>query len=385
MYTIGIDLGTTLSRVAVLDDKGRPEIMENAEGELMTPSVVYFGEEGVIVGREAVVAGRDNPERVVRYAKRWLGDSQVNWEIDGTFYSPVDISSFILRKLRDDFVRIRGPVSRAVISVPAHFDANQRRLTMEAALQADITQVDLVNEPVASALMFVIGESIEAQALAADQTLVVYDLGGGTFDLSLVRYNDKKVSVIASTGDLQLGGIDWNERIVEQLALRFVAAHGLDFRTDRKFMTSMDERAEQAKRSLSTPNVTKQKVQIKYLGRELVTVIQRSEFEEWTRDLVERTCLLTEQLIEDGGTELVDINNLLVVGGSTRMPMIREAVKVLREDHLKGWTNPEFDPTSKISPEFAVAQGALMKCFLSNASYKSLSVFATSSHSGIGV
>src|SRR5262245_36156558 len=356
MHTIGIDLGTTRSRVALLDERGRPERMENAEGELITPSVVYFGDEEVMVGDRAVAAGQKHPERVVRNAKRWLGDPEKSWEIDGAVYSPVDISAIILRKLKHDVEQARGPVGRAVIGVPAHFDAQCRQLTLDAARQAGLARPDLVNEPVASALMFVLGEAIGYEELADDQTLLVYDLGGGTFDLSLVEYQKTSIRVLASTGDLKLGGIDWNERLIEQLAQRFARVHGTDFRRDQRFLLGMDQRAENAKRILSGQTTTT--VGVNYRGRAQKSVVTRDEFEEWTRDLVARTEVLTTQMLSDVGTRLEEIGNLLVVGGASRMPMIRDLIRKMRKKFLDPWSNPDYDPSRKLNPEFAVAQGA---------------------------
>jgi molecular chaperone DnaK len=401
---VGIDLGTTFSSLACLDEQGRPEVMENAEGELLTPSVVYFGEEGVIVGKEAARSGREDPEKLVANSKRFLGVRAHAWEINGGFYTPVDIAAFILRKLKHDFEHQRGPISQAVISVPAHFTSQQRHLTLVAARQAELNVLDLINEPVAAALTFLLGAGLNFSPLVDDQTLLVYDLGGGTFDLSLVRYTQEQIRVLAANGDLRLGGIDWNQRLIDNLTTRFHADHVIDLAADTRYVRRLHDPIEEAKRSLTNPFKSQTRVTITYRGIQGQYPLTRDLFESLTRDLVERTQTLTEQLVKDAfatpemfaGTGLSprtfletnrhwkQIDQILPVGGSTRMPMIRRMLDELCRKFL-----PEgFGPNYKLSPDLAIAQGAALHGGLRNSGQHPRLLLKNVSHSlgliGIG-
>jgi molecular chaperone DnaK len=364
MFTLGIDLGTTNSRMAVLDERGRPEVMENAEGAFLTPSVVYVGPDGVLVGEQAVAAGRDEPSRVIYNAKRWIGDPAKVWEIDDFAYTPVDVAARILRKLKDDFEARRGPVGRAVVTVPEHFDSVQRLLTIDAANQAGLEQVDLVNEPVASALMFILGEAVGFSELADEQTVLVYDLGGGTFDLSLVEYQRERITVRASSGDLKLGGVDWNNRIIEKMAWKYRETHGLEVRNDPAYMNQLHDRVETLKRQLSAENGLRGKLAAPpFHGVREAMEVTREQFEQWTADLVGRTGHLTRQLIADAASFLDGVDSILPVGGATRMPMIQKLMRKLRRalfDVGDPRRDPASDPAAKIKVDFAVAQGAAL-------------------------
>ena len=209
-HAVGIDLGTTYSCIAYLNEHGEPVTIPNRDGELCTPSVVMFDGDHVIVGTEALRNSIRSPERVVQHAKRYMGDPKHRWTIGGRSFSPVDISKHILKQLLSDAKERIGVVERAVITVPAQFSDVQRQATAEAGRRAGLKHVDIINEPVAAALCFVLGtEGIWFTELAASQMIMVVDLGGGTFDLSLVQYEKNSVRVAASGGDLHLGGIDW--------------------------------------------------------------------------------------------------------------------------------------------------------------------------------
>jgi len=252
-HAVGIDLGTTYSSIAYLNAQGEPVSIPNVEGELSTPSAVLFEPNGtVIVGAEALRNAIASPDRVVQYAKRFMGEPDKFWVIDGRRYTPVDVSSMILKQMLADAAHKIGPVERAVITVPAQFGDVQRRDTMRAGELAGLKQIEIINEPVAAALCHVLGtEGLWFTELAEAQRLLVYDLGGGTFDLSLVSYNQNEVKVIASTGDLHLGGIDFNAALLEAIAKQFTREFGTDPRNDPASYQHLALEVEACKRSLS--------------------------------------------------------------------------------------------------------------------------------------
>jgi molecular chaperone DnaK len=356
---VGIDLGTTYSSVAYLDETGHAQPLADAEGLNATPSVVFFDEEQeAIVGSEAVRRARDQPRRVVEHAKRYLGESD-GWIIDDTRYSPVDISAFILRKLKADAERMIGPVDGAVITVPAHFDAHKRQLTIEAAEQAGLNVLDIVNEPVAAALCYVLGEEgMHYSALADEQTILIYDLGGGTFDLSLVAYSAEEVRVLAASGDLRLGGIDWDERIADYIAEVFEQKHQLDLAADESLKRRLAREAELAKRALSVPGRTSITANLGFRGRRARITITRSQFEEMTRDLLDRTEHLIQQLLRAAGYHWHRLNRTIPVGGSSRMPMVPELIRRISLGISK--TGVHGEVVYPIPPELSVAHGAAL-------------------------
>jgi len=356
---VGIDLGTSFSSIARLDQYGRPEALPNAEGDQMTPSAVYFGSEGVIVGQEALKSGSDDPERLIENAKRELGTAFLGWELDEVFYSPVDISAYILGKLKSDAEAQIGPIDSAVISVPVHFSIQQRELTIEAAKQAGLEVMGLVNEPVAAGLTYILGEQGLAYAsLADEQTILVYDLGGGTFDLSIVHYCEDGIDVKAAAGDMRLGGIDFNKRLLDIIINGVLQKRGYDVRRNAKLLRKLNENIESAKRSLSNPSKPFANLSMRVDSVNETIKITRQEFEKATEDLVERTRVLTEGLVRSAVGRWDLIQQVLPVGGASRMPMIREAV---RKMCLK--TMGEvfgLEPNYRLSPDLAIAQGAAL-------------------------
>src|SRR5579863_175384 len=251
-HAVGIDLGTTYSCIAYLNEQGEPVSIPNQEGEISTPSVVMYDKGEEVVGTEALRNAILNPAQVVENAKRWMGDPQKQWIIDRKVHTPVEIAASILRKLVGDAQRQIGPIERAVITVPAQFSEAQRLATVAAGRAAGLHQVDIINEPVAAALCYVLGtEGLWFSELAAEQRILVYDLGGGTFDLSLVRYRKNEVTVIASSGDLNLGGINWNEALVDAIAEQFTKGFRDDPRKNSESLQALALEVEQAKRGLS--------------------------------------------------------------------------------------------------------------------------------------
>lgn len=326
IQAVGIDLGTTYSCIAHLNEHGEPVTIPNQEGELSTPSVAMFDGAEVIVGTEALRHAIANPRTVIQHAKRFLGKTDFRWEIDGRYFTPIDISSFVLKKLLAAAVERIGPIESAVITVPALFSDVQRQETITAAKQAGLKKVDLINEPVAASLCYVLGsEGMWFSELAEEQRILVYDLGGGTFDLSLVKYHKDEVNVIASGGDLKLGGIDWNSKLQATIAEQFVSEFGVNPCNDPESLQYLANEVEQAKRSLTVRPKTTLACQI---GSKRKTYqITQSQFEQLTKDLVDQTTNITKTLLKDNKMGWAHVDVVLTTGGSSRMPMIRDALK----------------------------------------------------------
>jgi molecular chaperone DnaK len=291
-HAVGIDLGTTYSCIAYLNEHGEPVTIPNRDGELNTPSVVMFDGGQVIVGTEALRNSVRAPERVVMHAKRYMGDLDHVWTIQGRAYSPIDISTYILQSLLHDARQRIGDVDRAVITVPAQFSDVQRQATAEAGRRAGLKHVDIINEPVAAALCFVLGsEGIWFTELATSQVIMVVDLGGGTFDLSLVRYEKNAVRVIASGGDLHLGGLDWNNTLQKAILRQFQKEFGVDPAGDRESLQALALEVEQTKRSLSVR--PKAALTCQHLGRRKTYQAEVEQFERLTKPHVDRMRDLT--------------------------------------------------------------------------------------------
>jgi len=326
IQAVGIDLGTTYSCIAHLNEHGEPVTIPNQEGELSTPSVAMFDGAEVIVGTEALRHAIVSPRNIVQHAKRFLGKPDFQWEIDGRFFTPKDISAFVLKKLLAAAEERIGPVESAVITVPALFSDVQRQETIAAARQAGLKQVDLINEPVAASLCYVLGtEGMWFAELAEEQRILVYDLGGGTFDLSLVKYQKDEVNVIASGGDLKLGGIDWNSKLQATIAEQFFNEFGVNPSNDPESLQYLANEVEQAKRSLTVRPKTTLACQV---GSKRKTYqITQSQFEQLTKGLVDQTTSITQALLKDNGMGWAHVDVVLTTGGSSRMPMVRDALK----------------------------------------------------------
>lgn len=346
-HAVGIDLGTTYSCIAYLNEHGEPISIPNKDGELSTPSVVLFDDRQVIVGTEAMRNSIRHPDRVVVHAKRYMGNPNHRWKIAGRSYSPVDISTLILKSMLDNAKEKIGPVERAVITVPAQFSDVQRQATAEAGKRAGLKHVDIINEPVAAALCFVLGtEGIWFTELATAQTIMVADLGGGTFDLSLVKYQKNEVSVIASGGDLHLGGLDWNKALEVAIAKQFQKEFGVDPMKDRESAQALTLEAEQTKRSLSVR--PKAALVATANGRRKTYQIEQEQFERLTKGLVDRMEELTVGLLKERKLGWAKIDVVLTTGGSSRMPMVRAMLKRLSGRTLN----------TSLSPDQSIAHGA---------------------------
>ncbi|NQV24406.1 MAG: Hsp70 family protein, partial [Rhodopirellula sp.] len=347
-HAVGIDLGTTYSCISYLNEHGEPVTLANQEGELSTPSVVLFDEGGeVIVGTEALRNAVVKPLRVVQNSKRYMGDLERKWVIDDRAYTPIDIATLVLKKLLAAAEEQIGKVEQAVITVPAQFSDIQRQWVMEAGKRAGLSKVDMINEPVAAALCYVLGtEGLWFTELAEEQRIMVYDLGGGTFDLSLVKYHKNEVKVIASSGDLNLGGIDWNRTLLDAIAKQFVKEFKVDPRSDPESLQFLALEVENTKRSLTVR--PKAALTCQHGGHRKSYQIEQTQFESLTRPMVSRTCELTQAMLKDNKMGWAHVDVILTVGGSSRMPMVRNALKQLGGRTLN----------TSLSPDQSIAHGA---------------------------
>lgn len=347
---VGIDLGTTFSAVSFLDDSGTTTMLRNAEGDLLTPSVVLFGEHELAVGKDARNVAALNPELVAEWVKRDMGAPYYSRPIHGQYLPPEVIEACILRKIRGDIHRALGSDVAAVITVPAYFDEPRRKATADAGEMAGLRVLDIVNEPTAAALAF--GEALgylDARgATKPDMTILVYDLGGGTFDVTLLRLTPGRVETLATDGDVQLGGHDWDLRLVDYAAAAFQQAHGIDPRHDARAMNRLLAAAIDTKHALSARN--RALLPLEYQGKTLELEITRERFAELSADLLERTAYTTRQLLADAKVGPGDVSRVLLVGGSTRMPMVAEMLRALLGQ----------EPERTVNPDEAVARGAAL-------------------------
>lgn len=346
-HAVGIDLGTTYSCISYLNEHGEPVTLPNKAGELATPSVVLFDGDEPVVGTEALRTAILYPDRVVMHAKRFMGDPEKRWTIGGRPYTPVDISSLILKNLLASAREQVGEIEQAVVTVPAQFSEAQRLATIEAAHRAGLNRVDLINEPVAAALCYVLGtEGLWFSELAEEQKILVFDLGGGTLDLSLVKYNRDEVAVIASDGDLNLGGLDWNALLLNAIAEQFRKEFRLDPRHDPESLQFLSNEVEQAKRSLSVR--PKAALTCQHAGHRKTYQVEQQQFEKLSRHLVDRTEEITKRLLRERKMGWAHVDVVLTTGGASRMPMIRERLKQLSGRTLN----------TSLSPDLSIAHGA---------------------------
>ena len=355
---VGIDLGTTYSVVAALDPSGRPVTIPNRHGDLSTPSVVLLEDAELIVGKEAQRLALVEPERVAECPKRDMGAPFYHRPVAGRQVPPEVISAIILKRLKADAERRVGRIQRVVITVPAYFDHTRREATCEAARLAGLEVADLLNEPTAAALAYGFQEGFLDQAGALDgrktvrkgvMTVVVYDLGGGTFDVTVMQIRDRQFKTLVTDGDVRLGGRDWDRRIVDHAAARFMAEHpGDDPRDDPATLQGLFKEAEEAKRTLSER--AKTRLVCTHHGHRTAIELSRAEFDELTADLLERTRVTTKLVLNEAGLEWSEVDKLLLSGGSTRMPQVE---RMLRD--LSGQ-----EPDRSMSPDEAVAHGAAL-------------------------
>lgn len=344
---VGIDLGTTYSSLAVLNKHGQPVTIPNQDGELSTPSVVYFDGANVVVGTEALRNAVSSPDRVVQHVKRWIGDPQKLWEVDGRGYTPTDISALILKKLLRDAETQLGKIREAVITVPALFSETQRQETLNAGHAAGLEKIQMINEPVAAALCHVLGdEGLAFAELAVDQKILVFDLGGGTLDLAVVDYRSEHVRVMASGGDPELGGLDWTRVLVDLAAGRFLEETGIDPRDHLRSLQYLSLESEQAKRSLSARD--RAAVSVQHENQLKTYQIGKKGFELSSAKLLEKCRQVTNDLLADNSLGWARIGTVLVTGGASRMPMIRDLLQKMSGRTLN----------RTLSPDQSIAHGA---------------------------
>jgi len=348
---VGIDLGTTNSVVSVLEG-GEPTVIANAEGARTTPSVVAFAKNGeVLVGEVAKRQAVTNVDRTIRSVKRHMGDTSWNVDIDGKKYNAQEISARILQKLKRDAEAYLGDtVTDAVITVPAYFNDAQRQATKDAGQIAGLNVLRIVNEPTAAALAYGLDKGDK------DQTILVFDLGGGTFDVSLLEIGEGIVEVKATSGDNNLGGDDWDQRVVDHLVTQFKNSNGVDLSADKVALQRLREAAEKAKIELSSSQSAA--INLPYITASdagplhLDETLTRADFQKMTADLIDRTKTPFNQVIKDAGVKVADIDHVVLVGGSTRMPAVTDLVKELTGGR---------EPNKGVNPDEVVAVGAALQ------------------------
>jgi molecular chaperone DnaK len=319
---IGIDLGTTFSVVAYLDENGRPQTLSNSDGDPTTPSVVLLEDGEVVVGKEAVKASSLEPHAVAQFMKRDIGKPEFWKSIHGTAFPPEVLQALVLRKLRQDTIDRLGQCDDVVITVPAYFNEPRRKATQDAGRLAGLNVLDIINEPTAAAIAYGVGQGFVANSGAADtdETIMVYDLGGGTFDVSIMRIEGNAYTVLATDGNVQLGGIDFDRCLANRIAEEFTANRVGDPRKDAGAQQKMLREAEEAKRALSARESAT--VSFEFSEQGIRFPITRDEFEEITSHLLERTRFTTMNLLRSANISWGGITRVLLVGGSTRMPMV---------------------------------------------------------------
>ena len=348
-YVVGIDLGTTNSVIAWMKDDGTVEVIPNAEGSRITPSVVAFDKNGqILVGEPAKRQMILNPERTIKSIKRKMG-TDYKVKIDDKEYTPQEISALILKKLKKDAeAYLGGEIKKAVITCPAYFNDAQRQATKEAGIIAGFDVLRIINEPTAAALAYGLDKK-------GEQKVLVYDLGGGTFDVSILEIGDGVIQVIATAGNNHLGGDDFDQRLIDYMAEEFKKQHGIDLREDRQALQRLRDAAEKAKIELSTKLETE--VSLPFIAvtesgpLHLEMRITRALFESLTKDLVEMTRGPIEQALNDAKLSPQDIDEIILVGGMTRVPMIQQFIKDIFGK----------EPNKSVNPDEAVAIGAAIQ------------------------
>lgn len=358
MTVVGIDLGTTFSAVATLDEAGSPICIANVDGEFTTPSVIHFEEPGkLLVGTRAARAKSSHPRRTVDLIKRHIGDKHFRFECDGRVYRPVELSALILRKLKEDAEQKIGPISDAVITVPAYFDERRRQETSLAGELAGLSILEIVNEPTAAALDHVYRRlikehhTLDAASYAlhtrsSKENVVVYDLGGGTFDVSVLVRERADIRVLATAGDVELGGFDWTQRIADTLHDKVSESLDVHSRSDLKLTSQIFDTAETIKRDLTSCSKTTFCFDTQY--GECKGDFSRDNLETLTADLLFRTESRLNRVLRDANLKWGDISTVMITGGASRMPMVKELVT-----RLSG-----IDAIESRSPDHAVAEGA---------------------------
>ncbi len=346
--TVGIDLGTTYSAVARLNGDGEPEVIENADGLPITPSVVLLDEDRVVVGPSFQRISVADPNQIVEAVKREMGNKDFHVIYHNKKLSPEFVSALILKKMKQDAEKRIGPIANAVITVPYYFNDVRRKATQDAGRIAGLNVVDIINEPTAATLAYAWGQDVlgRVDLTHGERTILVYDLGGGTFDVTAVRYTPTAFRVLATDGDVMLGGLDWSKRLADHLVQQFQQKYDVDPSKSPETMMTFHQEAEDAKRDLSSR--TQVSISVYFKGKTLSVSLSRPEFERMTADLLQRTKDTTELVMQQAGVKPGNFDEVILVGGSTYMPVI--------EQMLREVTGQE--PSRELLPERAVAEGA---------------------------
>lgn len=347
---IGIDLGTTFSAVAHVNQHGVPEILPNTHGDRITPSIILFEGDDIVIGIEAQRNAVAYPEQVVQFVKRHMGDNDFHFFYRGKNWNAVELSSLILRDLKKGAeARLRKTVKQAVVTVPAYFGDKERRATIAAGEMAGLEVLKIINEPTAAAVAYGINH------LGSERRCLVFDLGGGTFDVTIIIIEGNSIRVRSTAGDHQLGGKDWDDRLIKHLADKFKKEYNMDPLEDALATHELRGRCVSAKLTLTMrPEV---KIDFRYKGRPLRTTVTREEFEGLTADLLARTEEMTRYALQEANFSIDDIDTVLLVGGSTRMPMVRKRIREMFNR----------EPSTEINPDECVALGAALTAALTAA------------------
>ena len=360
--TVGIDLGTTFSALAHLDEEGNPVAVPNEDEEVETPSLILLAESGhVIVGPSRMRAAMEDPEHVVERVKRHMGNTEFKRTFDGHEITPEFLSALILKKLRQDAEKRIGKIENAVITVPAYFNDARRKATQDAGRIAGLNVVDIINEPTAATLTYAwhrgeLGAS--KHRFERPHQALVYDLGGGTFDVTVVRYTPTHFQVLATDGDVQLGGVDWNDRLLEHVAKEFKSRHGVDIHSSPATLQILRHDCDQAKITLSEEDSAT--ILCRHEGKSVSVTISREQFEDMTADLMQRTIDTTEQVMEQAKVTAAELDAIVLVGGSTLMPKVPQMLEQVTGKK----------PYTGISPHTSVAQGAAIHAAILEAKFR---------------
>jgi molecular chaperone DnaK len=347
---VGIDLGTTYCAVARLDDRGRPNTVPNRDGDILTPSAIYLTGDGhAVVGQPALDLALEEPEKVATMVKRRMGHADYGRVVAGRSYRPETLSAIILKKLILDAERELGPITQAVITVPAYFDDSRRKATQDAGRIAGLEVLDIIDEPSAAALAYTFQTAPTDGTLSEEpKTVMVYDLGGGTFDVTLVKLGKKRFQVLAIEGDVYLGGKDWDDRVVQHVAGIFQQTHGTDPLQDPQALAMLQASVERAKRTLS--KLEQASVTCAHNGQKMQVPLSRAEFDSLTQDLLARTRLTALEVLENAKLTWDQVHKILMVGGSTHMPMCANMLRQLTGK----------DPDRSLAVSEVVARGAAL-------------------------
>lgn len=342
---IGIDLGTTNSAIAYINEMGNPEIIPNAEGARMTPSVILFEKDNIVVGQIAKQNAVDDPLNVAQFIKRQMGNKDFIFTTGfGKEYTAEELSAIILKKVKQDAETYLGkPIHQAVVTVPAYFDDAKRLATKDAGKLIGLDIVKIINEPTAAALAFA------SENKFTEKTVLVYDLGGGTFDATLLDLSENKVDIRATYGDRNLGGFDFDNTIIEYIIEHFETKYGLDLYEDDEVMQMLREKSEDVKKQLSVKNTAS--ITVSYQGQKDKIEIQRSQFNQMIEPLVARTLSIMDTVVEDAGYKWAQVDVILLVGGSSRIPLVE--TMIANHTHII--------PSKNINPDEAIALGAALQ------------------------